>query len=222
MATYHIERAYSGNGVSLWLFLPERRGAQSLDTCRIAAPKNALDPFVPYAYFWEEEPGAEGDLLPTVTILLTNKECPYRCLMCDLWQNTLDERVPVGAIPAQIRYALERLPAARQIKLYNAGSFFDPQAIPPEDDAAIAQLVEGFERVIVECHPALIGDRCLQFSERLAGTIGSGYWTGNRSPPRSGCAEQAVYRRGLSAQRSVSGAESTLICACFCWYARRL
>ncbi len=133
--------------------------------------KNALDPFVPYAFFAEEERGADGDMVPTSTLLLTNKECPYRCLMCDLWQNTLDRRVPSGAITAQIRYALERLPPARQIKLYNAGSFFDPQAIPPEDDTDIAHAVSTFERVIVEAHPAFIGKRCLRFNQQLAGRL---------------------------------------------------
>ena len=59
--------------------------------------------------------------------------------MCDLWKNTLTETVPVGAIPAQIEYALARLPAARVIKLYNSGSFFDPRAIPVADYPAIAR-----------------------------------------------------------------------------------
>src|SRR5262245_47577080 len=71
--------------------------------------KHLLDPWKPYACFQEEELGANGRLVPTTTVLLTNKECPYRCLMCDLWKNTLDERVTQGAIPAQIRYARERL-----------------------------------------------------------------------------------------------------------------
>ncbi len=65
----------------------------------------------------------------------------------------------------------ERLPAARQIKLYNSGSFFDRKAIPPEDHAAIAERVAGFERVIVECHPALVGDDCLRFRDRLSGRL---------------------------------------------------
>ena len=134
-------------------------------------PKNALDPMRPYAYLWEEEAGPSGEAIPTATVFLTNRECPYRCLMCDLWQNTLDERMPAGAITAQIGYALERLPPARQIKLYNAGSFFDPQAIPPGDYAQIAQAVRGFERVVVECHPAFLGDRCLRFRDLLAGRL---------------------------------------------------
>ena len=134
-------------------------------------PKNSLDPWQPYAYLWEEETGVAGEPVPTATLFLTNKECPYRCLMCDLWKNTLDTRVPLGAIPAQIAYALERLPPARQIKLYNSGNFFDPQAIPPEEYATIATIVSGFERVVVECHPALLGERCLQFRDLLSARL---------------------------------------------------
>jgi hypothetical protein len=87
--------------------------------------------------------------------------------MCDLWRNTLTESVPSGAIPEQIDFALSRLPAARHIKLYNSGSFFDAHAIPPEDYGAIATQVASFERVIVESHPSLIGDRCFRFRDLL-------------------------------------------------------
>ena len=134
-------------------------------------PKNAVDPTRPYSFLWEEETGPLGEAIPTATVFLTNRECPYRCLMCDLWQNTLDARVPNGAIAAQIRHAVERLPPARQVKLYNAGSFFDPQAIPPEDYAEIAEAVRRFERVVVECHPALLGDRCLHFRDLIGGYL---------------------------------------------------
>ena len=95
--------------------------------------------------------------------------------MCDLWKNTLTESVPQGAIPAQIDYALARLEPARHIKLYNSGSFFDPRAIPVEDYPAIAERVADFERVIVECHPALIGEKigenCFRFKEILSGPL---------------------------------------------------
>lgn len=138
-------------------------------------PKASLDVFRPYSFLWEEEADENGQLIPTATIFLTNRECPFRCLMCDLWQNTLDARVPSGAIAGQIRYALERLPSASQIKLYNAGSFFDPQAIPPEDDAEIAETVAYFDRVIVECHPAFLrgwhGERALRFQASLRGQM---------------------------------------------------
>lgn len=139
------------------------------------APKPSLDPHRAYASLWEEERDANGALASTAVIFLTNKECPFRCVMCDLWVNTLDSTVPRGAIAAQIRAALAELPAARQIKLYNAGSFFDPAAIPPDDDAEIAEVVRGFDRVIVEAHPAFLAgtyrERCLRFRDALSGQL---------------------------------------------------
>ena len=130
-------------------------------------PKARLNPLEAYASLWEEEAG-----VPTATLFLTNRECPFRCVMCDLWTHTLDTSVDHGAIPSQMARALASLPPARQIKLYNAGSFFDPRAIPPEDDREIARLAGSFERVIVESHPAFLdgdhGRRCLRLAEFLA------------------------------------------------------
>lgn len=134
-------------------------------------PKAALDPRRAYASLWEEEPGEDGEPVSTATVFLTNRECPFRCLMCDLWTHTLDERVAPGAIPEQIDAALAGLPTARQIKLYNAGNFFDRNAIPPEDLDAIAARVANFERVVVECHPSLVGDACERFSRAIPGTL---------------------------------------------------
>src|SRR5205814_8740235 len=129
--------------------------------------RNELDAQRPHAFFVEQERTESGELVDVATIFLTNRECPWRCLMCDLWRNTLPETVPLGAIPAQIDYALARLPTARQVKLYNSGSFFDRGAIPNEDYPAIAQRLRGFERVIVESHPALVGEACLRFRDLL-------------------------------------------------------
>ncbi|WP_263385175.1 radical SAM protein [Granulicella arctica] len=134
-------------------------------------PRAVLDPRKPYAFLSEQERTASGEIATISTVFLTNRECPFRCLMCDLWQNTLTSRVPVGAIPEQIAFALQELPPASCIKLYNSGSFFDTQAIPPEDYPAIAALVQAFERVIVESHPALIGDRCLRFRDLLSANL---------------------------------------------------
>jgi radical SAM enzyme (TIGR01210 family) len=138
-------------------------------------PKARLDPLRPVGSLWEEEIDASGALVPTAVVFLTNRECPFRCVMCDLWINTLDETVPRGAIAEQIRTALSQLPPARQIKLYNAGSFFDPQAIPPSDDEEIARTVDAFDRVIVEAHPAFLSGapaaRCVGFRSRLRGRL---------------------------------------------------
>lgn len=133
--------------------------------------RRILDPRQPYAFLVEEECAASGEVVPVATIFLTNRECPWRCLMCDLWRNTLTESVPSGAIPEQIGFALSQLPAARHIKLYNSGSFFDVHAIPPDDYGAIAARIAPFERVIVESHPSLIGDRCFHFRDLLSAPL---------------------------------------------------
>jgi len=153
--------------------------------------RNPVDPRRPHAFLVEEERAESGEIVSVATIFLTNRECPWRCLMCDLWKNTLMETAPTGAIPAQIDFALAQLAdadaspqhvsgessrvltnaATRQIKLYNSGSFFDPRAIPPADYVAIAERVRVFVRVIVECHPALIGDSALEFRDLLKRTV---------------------------------------------------
>ena len=133
--------------------------------------RNAVDARKPSAFLVEGERAESGEIVRIATIFLTNRECPWRCLMCDLWQNTLTESVPPGAIPEQIDLALRQLGEARQIKLYNAGSFFDPRAIPPEDFPAIAERVRDFERVIVECHPSLIGDSVRRFRDLVSGKL---------------------------------------------------
>jgi archaeosine synthase beta-subunit len=150
---------------------PESRAERDRWILARRRPRNLVDPSRPYNFFVEEERSATGEMVPVATVLLTNRECPWRCLMCDLWQNTLTERLLTGAIPAQIDHALKQLPKARHIKLYNSGSFFDPAAVPPQDYPEIAAQLSGFERVIVESHPALIGERCSRFKDLLSGRL---------------------------------------------------
>lgn len=131
-------------------------------------PKNAVDPWRPYAHLVEPEYTHNGKVEDVATVFLSNRECPFRCLMCDLWKNTTDERVPSGAILAQINVALGRLPAVRHLKLYNAGNFFDAQAVPAQDLPQVAERLAFLETLIVECHPRLVGPCCLAFGEMLS------------------------------------------------------
>lgn len=117
----------------------------------------------------ETEPDGSGLLRRVLILFLANRECPWRCLMCDLWQYTTLEMVPPGAIPVQIRTAIVAAPVADWIKLYNAGSFFDTGAIPLGDHGEIASLVKPYRRVIVECHPLLVGARVEAFARLLDG-----------------------------------------------------
>ncbi len=135
---------------------------------RARPERNSLDVDRPYEFIVEPERSAEGAVEDVATIFLTNRECPFRCLMCDLWKNTTIESVPVGAIPRQIEYALQRLPKAQHVKLYNSGNFFDAKAIPKEDWPTIVDQVRSFKSVIVENHPKLCGDGCFEFRDMLA------------------------------------------------------
>lgn len=124
----------------------------------------------PAAWIEEEEPDADGNLERFLTVFLTNRECPWRCLMCDLWRQTTLETVSPGAIPRQIEFALRSVSGAPGVKLYNAGSFFDPGAIPAEDLPRIAELLSSRNRLVVECHPSLVGPKVTRFAESL-GTV---------------------------------------------------
>jgi radical SAM enzyme (TIGR01210 family) len=133
------------------------------------------DVFRPVGFFVEDEPDGAGSTAKGAVVLLTNRRCPWKCIYCDLWKNTVSKTVPAGAIVRQIEYALEqlnlRLPietSTSWIKLYNSGSFFDPRAIPPSDYRGIAGRVCGFRRVIVESHPALVGESTVRFRNLLA------------------------------------------------------
>ena len=129
--------------------------------------KNYVDETKANGFFQEEELTRSGAIEKHNVILTTNKECSFKCVMCDLWKNTLDYRVGNGVIATQVKNALYELPRANHLKLYNAGSFFDRQSIPKQDTFEIADEIEEYETLIVEAHPKLIGTPCFEFAEYL-------------------------------------------------------
>jgi radical SAM enzyme (TIGR01210 family) len=120
----------------------------------------------------ETEPDGLGGFASILTLFLTNRECPWRCLMCDLWRHTLGHPIRPGDVLRQIDDALAADSASSPVrpdwlKLYNAGSFFDSGAIPREDLDGIARRASSFRRLVVECHPTLVGPRILPFRDAL-------------------------------------------------------
>jgi radical SAM enzyme (TIGR01210 family) len=136
----------------------------------------AHDPWRYQNLLVEDERTDQGSVVPVATVFLTGRECPWRCVMCDLWQHTITTDTPPGSIPVQIaaaRATLRNQPHnVRQVKLYNASNFFDPRAVPESDYLNIASELAGLDRVIVESHPALIGLRLDRFLDALDSGLG--------------------------------------------------
>jgi radical SAM enzyme (TIGR01210 family) len=158
-----VASAYPARGRTAWILAqrPARDGAP--------------DPDAPQGVFLERERLASGAIASCGVVLLTNRECPWRCLMCDLWKGTTPDSVAAGAIPRQLEVAVRRWSESgalpEQVKLYNSGSFFDPAAIPPADYGPIARRIGFARHVVVESHPLLVGDRARALRDLLSGSL---------------------------------------------------
>ena len=75
-------------------FVVERRG-----------PRRLQNPWKYQGFVVEDERTAQGSVARVATVFLTGRECPWRCVMCDLWQFTTTDDTPVGAIPTQVALA---------------------------------------------------------------------------------------------------------------------
>lgn len=150
-----------------------RLGTREIRALR--GPREPADPWAPPPALLEEErqPGG-GGTAPALTLFLVGAECPFTCVFCDLWRQTLDGPTPAGALTEQLDGALAALAteagfdlAATVVKLYNASNFFDRRAVPEDDRTAIARRLRTARRVVVECHPRLVGRECVGFARDL-------------------------------------------------------
>lgn len=152
----------------------------------LRGPKAPPDPWAVPPTLLEEERlpgGAAGTgardggpaIAPALTVFLAGAECPFTCVFCDLWRHTLEGPTPPGALTAQLEGALaahpDLAPGDAVVKLYNASNFFDRRAVPAEDLEGMAHLLAGTRRVVVECHPRLVGPECFAFAESLGGRL---------------------------------------------------
>jgi hypothetical protein len=157
---------------------PDGRTARDRFVASLRPQRPPHDPWRAHATAVEDERTETGAIVPMATVFLTGRECPWRCAMCDLWQYTTESDTPTGAIASQVAAATRELAVTRadvsRIKLYNAGSFFDPRAVPPADYGEVAAATRRYERVIVESHPALIGARTSALRDALAARSAGG------------------------------------------------
>ena len=157
------------------LAYPDGPRARDRFVTGLRPPRPAHDPWRTHGVLVEDEPTESGAVARVATVFLTGRECPWRCVMCDLWQYTTEAATPPGAIAAQTSDAVRELagtPGVTRIKLYNAGSFFDPLAVPPADYDGVATATRGFDRVVVESHPSLVGPR----TEAFIAALGRASW----------------------------------------------
>lgn len=145
---------------------------RSLRPAKLSAQRSSLDLSRPLGIQVEQERDCDGSSR-AATLFLAGAECPFACVFCDLWRYTTLAPTPAGAIPRQIERGIESLSGlgVERLKLYNASNFFDSRAVPPVDDHRILELIEPFERVIVECHPRLIGRRCFEYASALGSRL---------------------------------------------------
>lgn len=137
-------------------------------------PKPAHDPFAAPRCVVEEERRA-GRQERSLTVFLVGAECPFTCVFCDLWRHTIEGATPPGALPTQLRLALAGMGAEsagmERVKLYNAGNWFDPRAVPRSDLDTLAGMLAPFPAVTVESHARMVGPRCLEFADRIDGRL---------------------------------------------------
>jgi archaeosine synthase beta-subunit len=136
-------------------------------------PKPYVDPWKAHGNVVESERRPDGSMERALTVFLAGSECPFTCAFCDLWRFTIDGPTPRGALPRQLREALDECarPLPRRLKLYNASNFFDARAVPTDDWVELASLAGAFDGVTVESHASMVGRATTDFARLLRGRL---------------------------------------------------
>ena len=86
---------------------PEEGAARSewILSARSAVSREVLPASLPAGFLWEDEWQGGNGLMPGLTVFLANRECPWRCLMCDLWRQSTGGRATADDILSQVDMA---------------------------------------------------------------------------------------------------------------------
>ena len=76
---------------------PATATARATASCSSGAARGLQhDPWRHQGLIVEDERTAQGGRARMATVLLTGRECPWRCAMCDLWTYTTEGDTPRG------------------------------------------------------------------------------------------------------------------------------
>ena len=110
--------------------------------------------------------------------------------MCDLWKNTLTETVPARSNSRTDRIRPPATPTSPPNQALQQRQLLRSSRNPARRPSRHRHTIASFERVIVECHPALIGENCFQF-KIIEWQPGSSNGSGDRASPNPRQAQQA-------------------------------
>ncbi len=113
-----------------------------------------------YVAVWSEYEPYKNRREKAFVIILKTRGCFWfkhsGCSMCGYYKDTDPGDVNDSNIMNQIEKAVKKIKDEKIIKIFNSGSFFDPNEISENTQMKILELFSGMERVIVETRPEFV------------------------------------------------------------------
>ncbi len=133
-----------------------------------------------YSALWFEDEPYRGRRERSMVLVLRTSGCFWfksgGCTMCGYYSDTNPTRVKFENLKKQVDRALEKYKNEKIVKIYNSGSFFDPNEISVESAKYLLKKFENAERIIVESRPEFIREKFLSnfidFKDKLMIAIG--------------------------------------------------
>ncbi len=127
-----------------------------------------MDPSRPVHVSLQKEIGYDKKIKKTLEIILTTTRCPFRCLMCGYYKDTIPDSPDPEQIIQQVEKAIKKFPEFEQVKIFNSGNFFDKKAIPPDVQVRLFKMLEDADLVTIENRAEYVNERALdEFKSRV-------------------------------------------------------